>query len=191
MKAKPAPIETFIHSVRGEKVILSSDLANIYGVPTRVLNQAVKRNISRFPSDFCFQLTTLEWANLRSQIVISNFGSRHRPRVFTEHGAVMAATVLKSEMAVQMSIFVVRAFMKMRQTLGESSILAMRLDKLEKEITNRLDSHEKDIVDLMRQFLTILNPPEEETYPDGEKREIGFHVKDGNGRYVVKPRKKR
>jgi hypothetical protein len=177
MKIPTAPIETFIHSVRGEKIIFAADLANIYGVSTRVLNQAVKRNRNRFPSDFCFQLSEPEWKDLRSQIVISNYGSRIRPWAFTEHGAVMAANVLKSEKAVQLSIFVVRAFMKMRQALGESSTLATRLDKLEKEITSRLDSHEKAIVELMQQFLSILNPDHEgaEAAP---KREIGFHVKD-------------
>jgi hypothetical protein len=179
MKPVIVQIETFIHSVRGEKVILAADLASIYGVPTKVLNQAIKRNQPRFPIDFCFQLSAKEWANLRSQIVTSNYGSRYRPWVFTEHGAIMAANVLRSDRAVQMSIFVVRAFTKMRTLLSDTSILAAKLKKLESEVTSRLDSHEKAIVELMRQFLTILNPQAEgEKEGSSEKREIGFHVKN-------------
>lgn len=178
----PRPIELCIHSVRGEKVILDVDLADIYRVTAKRLNEATKRNIQRFPADFCFQLTDSEWDVLRSQIATSNSrgrgGRRYRPFVFTEHGAIMVANVLRSDEAVQMSVFVVRAFMKMRQTLGDSAALAAKLDKLEKEITSRLDSHEKAIVELMQQFFAILNPesaPKADPFP---QREIGFHVKD-------------
>jgi hypothetical protein len=185
-------IESFIYSVRGEKVILDTDLAGFYGVSVKRLNEAIKRNRARFPSDFLFQLDSTEWASLRPQIATSNQGGRrYRPWAFTEHGAVMVATVLRSDKAVQMSIFVVRAFMKMRQALGESSVLAARLESLEKEITSRLDSHEKSIVELMRQFLTILNPPAEEKYPDAEKREMGFHVREKKGRYNAAPKRAR
>ena len=186
-------IQASIYSVRGETIVLDMELADFYAVTVKQLNQAIKRNSSRFPSDFRFQLTDSEWSDLRSQIATSRHGGRrYRPWAFTEHGAVMAATVLRSEKAVQMSIFLVRAFMKMRQSLGETSAWAAKLVALEKEITSRLDSHEKGIVEVMQQFLSIINPPAtEEKYPDGEKREIGFHVKDGSGRYVLKPRKKR
>src|SRR3954470_6789927 len=146
MKNVKSPIESFIHTARGEKVIFATDLAHIYGVPTKVLNQAVKRNEARFPTDFCFQLTEIEWAELRSQTVTSTYGSRYRPWVFTEHGAIMAANVLRSEKAVQMSVFVVRAFLRMRSILSDTAVLAAKLDKLEREVTARLDSHEKAIV---------------------------------------------
>ena len=176
--------------MRGEKVILDSDLANIYGVSVRTLNQAVKRNSDRFPGDFYFQLSENEWQNLRSQSVISSYGGRrYRPWVFTEHGAAMVANVVHSERAVQMSIFVVRAFMKMRQALTDTVLLTAKLAKLEAEITARLDSHEKAIVELMQQFFSILNPEKTEPAPSIETREIGFHVKDKGDE--TKPRQRR
>jgi hypothetical protein len=175
----PPEIAQTIHIVREEKVILDADLARIYGVTAKRLNEAIKRNRSRFPADFCFQLTSGEWENLRSQIATSSYGGRrYRPWVFTEHGAVMAANVLKTDAAIQMSVFVVRAFIKMRQALTDTAILAAKLGRLEKEITTRLDSHEKAIVELMQQFFTIINPDSGENCPSEEKREIGFHVKD-------------
>src|SRR5258707_836246 len=140
-------IESCIHSVRGEKVIFDTDLATVYGVTPKRLNETVRRNHERFPPDFCFQLTSSEWQILRSQIATSKRagrgGRRYLPLVFTEHGAIMVANVLRSDEAVQMSVFVVRAFIKMRQVLGDSVSMAAKLDKLEKEITSRLDSHEK------------------------------------------------
>ncbi len=108
----------------------------------------------------------------------SNYGSRYRPWVFTEHGAVMAANILKSDNAVQMSIFVVRAFIKMRQTLGDGASLTQKLEKLESEITDRLDSHEKAIVELMQHFFRILNPESPQETTEVDKREMGFHVKN-------------
>jgi hypothetical protein len=192
MKIASAPIEKCIQTVRGEKVILASDLAGIYGVPTRVLNQTVKRNRGRFPSDFCFQLNATEWKHLRSQIVTSSYGSRFRPWVFTEHGAIMAANILRSEKAIQMSVFVVRAFVRMRNLFSDTKALAGKLDKLEREVTSRLDSHEKAIVELMRQFLTIINPENDSAEDEkSTKREIGFHVKDTAERKSVRSKRAR
>jgi len=139
--------------------MLDSDLAEIYGVETGALNRAVKRSRSRFPKDFAFQLSASEWRNLRCQIGTSSLvlehepsrpqsgtsrshgGRRYLPWVFTEHGAIMAANVLNSRRAVQMSVFVVRAFLKMRGLLGDKRDLAQKLASLEKELKKRLDIH--------------------------------------------------
>jgi hypothetical protein len=110
-----------IHVLRGHKVILDVDLAALYGVPVKRLNEQVKRNAARFPADFLFRLSRSEYENLRSQIATSSYGHggrRYLPRVFTEHGAVMAANVLNSDRAIKMSIFVVRAFVRVRETLA-------------------------------------------------------------------------
>lgn len=126
----PVPVETQILLVRGQKVLLDSDLAALYGVEVRALNQAVKRNGERFPPDFVFQLTAKENRSLRSQIVMSKGrrgGRRYFPYAFTEHGAVMAASVLNSPRAVEMSIFVVRAFVRLRETLATHKALAVKL----------------------------------------------------------------
>src|SRR5579863_5241152 len=119
-------LDRLIHEVRGQKIMLDADLAEVYGVTTKALNQAVKRNADRFPADFAFLLTRQEVASLRSQIVTSKSrgGRRYLPYAFTEHGAIMAANVLNSPRAVQMSVFVVRAFVKMRALLSDSRELA-------------------------------------------------------------------
>ena len=131
-------IDSMIVTVRGLKVILDRDLAAIYGVPTFRFNEAVKRNRRRFPSDFMFQVTVHELAALTSQIAISKpgrGGRRTLPYAFTEHGAVMAANILRSEKAIQMSVFVVRAFVKMRAMLVAQKDLASKLAALEKTLT--------------------------------------------------------
>lgn len=132
-------VEPLIHEIRGEKVILDTDLARIYGIATFRLNEAVKRNRERFPEDFMFQLTTQETESLTSQIAISKKGGRGgrrtRPYAFTEHGAIMAANVLNSPRAVQMSVFVVRAFLKMRALLGDKRELAKQLAALSWRLT--------------------------------------------------------
>ena len=136
-------IAPLIHEIRRERVILDSDLAAIYGVPVKALNQAVKRNGERFPDDFAFRLARSEFNSLRSQVVSSNCGTlnrsqfvtgsqkhrnpRYPPYAFTEHGAIMAANVLNSKQAVQMSVFVVRAFVKLRETLATHKKLANKL----------------------------------------------------------------
>ena len=127
-----------IHIVRNHKVMLDSDLAELYGVATRVLNQAVKRNPDRFPGDFMFQLDPSEAAALRSQLVTSKSGRggrRHVPFAFTEHGAIMAATVLNSPAAVQMSIFVVRAFSRLRELISTHKDLAAKIEGLERRVS--------------------------------------------------------
>jgi hypothetical protein len=124
-------LEKLIYEIRGQRVMLDSDLARTYGTPTGALNRAVKRNRERFPADFIFQISPTKWKNLKCQIGISSFthGGRRRgrPYVFTEHGAIMAANVLNSSRDVQMSVFVVRAFLKMRALLGDKRHLAQNL----------------------------------------------------------------
>jgi len=174
-----ANIDSLIRTVRGERVMLDADLARLYGVPTRALNQALKRNAERFPADFVFQLTAEEHESLRSQFVTSSSGHggrRFLPYAFTEHGAIMAANVLNSPQAVQMSVYVVRAFVKMRGALHDSRAMAKKLAGLEAELKSRLDVHEVAIVEILQRVLDLLDPPPE---PESPKRQIGFHVKDG------------
>ena len=169
-------IESRILTLRGLKVILDSDLAALYGVTTKALNQAVKRNAGRFPADFLFQLTPTEKTE-----VVTNCDHLRKlkfspvlPRAFTEHGALMAANVLNSERAVAMSLFVVRAFLKMRETLVSRRDLALILTGLEKKLTTRLDTHEAAIVDVLQRIMRLLDPPPE---PEPPRRQIGFHVR--------------
>jgi hypothetical protein len=168
-------ITSTIRTVRGQKVLLDEDLGRIYGVPTKAMNQAVKRNLKRFPGDFMFQLTRKEFENLKSQFVTSSShgGRRKLPFAFTENGAIMAANVLNSPEAVRMSVFVVRAFVKMRELLGGTKELARQLADLERKLTARLDGHEVAIVDVLRRVMDILDPP---SLPEPPKRQIGFHV---------------
>ena len=158
-----------IRTIRGHRVMLDSDLAELYGVLTKALNQAVKRNIERFPSDFMFQLTDEEFAHWRSQIVTSNpgarMGLRRPPYVFTEHGALQLASVLKSERAVDMSLLVVRAFVRLRELLATNKELAARFKKLER----RLDMSDEAIAELYTMFRQLMTPP------DKPKRRIGFY----------------
>lgn len=169
-------IDSMIRSIRGVRVMLDSDLAAIYGVSTSRFNEAVKRNKNRFPADFMFQLTAEENASLRSQFAILETGRgrhrKYRPYAFTEHGALMAANILNSPRAVQMSIFVVRAFAKMREALLASPDLARKLAALEKKLTGRLDSHEAAIIHVLQELMQILNPPPPP--PDPPRRKIGF-----------------
>lgn len=171
-------IDALISTVRGERVILDTDLAAIYGVPTFRFNEAVKRNRHRFPEDFRFQLTQEEWKTiqaLRSQNAILNSGrGKHRkylPHAFTEHGAVMAANILNSQRAVQMSIFVVRAFIKMRETFATNKALMEKLNELEKKLTGRLDTHERAIVYVLEEIKKLMQPP---ILPEPKRRPIGF-----------------
>ncbi len=136
-------IEPLIRDVRGVKVMLDKDLATLYGVPTKVLNQAVKRNRSRFPEDFLFQLAPDEVEALRSQIVTSkpgHGGRRYLPYAFTEHGAIMAATILNSPRAVDVSVFVVRAFVKLRRVVAGHKELAAKLAELERRVGGHDDA---------------------------------------------------
>ena len=130
----PERIERTILVARGEKVLLDADLALLYGVPTKALLQAVRRNAARFPADFMFRLTRAEAANLRSQTVTSRWGGRrHLPDAFSEHGVAMLATVLRSERAVRVSIEIIRAFVRLRRLLSGDSALSRRVAALERE----------------------------------------------------------
>ncbi len=172
-------IEGMIFSLRGEKVILDSDLAAIYGVTTARLNQQTKRNVDRFPSDFVFQLTKKEFDSLMLQIATSNpsrGGRRKLPLVFTEHGAIMAANVLSSNKAVQMSVLVVRAFVQFRRNIIQHSELAKRLDELERKVINH-DSNIEAIVEAIRQLMLPAERP---------KRPYGFAVEEPKVKYGVK-----
>ncbi len=178
-----------IHEIRGQRVMLDTDLARVYGVPTFRFNEAVKRNRNRFPPDFMFQLTSEEFDSLRSQIAMPKLedssqiamssrkhrGSAYRPYAFTEHGALQAANVLRSARAVQMSVFVIRAFVKMRETLLSRRELARKLAALEKQLTGRLDTHEVAIVRVLQDLMLILNPPPDPPPPVRPK--IGFSHK--------------
>jgi hypothetical protein len=182
-------IETVILTVRGQKVILDADLARIYGVPTKRLNEQVRRNADRFPLDFAFVLTDQEVANLKSQFATSSLelnrsqfatgsthgGRRKLPTAFTEHGAIMAANVLRSKQAIQMSVFVVRAFVRMRQILIAQKDLARKLAELEKELTARLDVHKTAINEILGHIRRLLSSPPE---PEPPKKRIGFLVEE-------------
>lgn len=167
-QALPVIDHLSIFQVRGQAVVLDSDLARVYGVTTGALNQAIKRNLNRFPDDFSFLLTEGESEALMSQIVISKGrgGRRKLPRVFTEHGAIMAATVLKSRRAVAMSLYVVRAFVRLRNELLTNTTLEKRLVQVEKTLMSH-DAALRDIYEKIRPLL--LRPPEP------PKRRIGFH----------------
>lgn len=159
---------------RGKKIILDSDLAELYGVTVKRLNEQIKRNPRRFPPDFFFRLTTREAATLRSQIATSNThrgGRRYLPYAFTEHGAIMAASVLNSKHAIQMSVFVVRAFVRMREMLAASPQIAAKLAELEA----RLEKHDARIEDIVRAIRQLLAAPE----PPRQQRKIGFQVPAG------------
>jgi hypothetical protein len=180
-------IDGMIRTIRGVRVMLDRDLAKIYGVPTFRFNEAIKRNRDRFPPDFMFQLTREEFDSLKSQIAMSkpkdssqtamssakHRGTAYRPYAFTEHGALQAANVLRSSRAVQMSVFVIRAFVKMRETLLGTRDLAKKLAVLEKKLTSRLDVHEAAIVQVLQEIMQILNPPP--LPPEPRRRRIGFH----------------
>jgi hypothetical protein len=171
-------ITALILIIRGKRVILDRDLAALYGVPTFRFNEAVKRNHNRFPEDFMFQLTRDELASLTSQFAMSKSGRGGRrtlPYAFTEHGTVMVANILRSPKAIQMSVFVVRAFIRMLQMLIEQRGLARKLAELEEELTARLDVHETAIKEILGQIKKLLSSPPE---PEPPKRRIGFLVEE-------------
>jgi hypothetical protein len=154
-------ISSRIHVVRDQRVILDSDLAAIYGVTTRQLNQAIKRNKARFPSDFMFRLSAAEHSNLMSQIVTSSSrhgGRRKRLWAFTEHGAVQAANVLRSERAIAMGVFVVRAFVRLRQMVASNKELHRRLDDLEDRLGRKLETHDQAITGLINTIRELMSP---------------------------------
>ena len=199
MKPKK-PIETLILNIRNQKVILDADLAELYGVPTKVFNQAFNRNRERFPDDFAFHLTAKEFAGLRSQMTAANSsqitmsssqavesegsvpnwsqfvtsskkhrGAAYRPWAFTEHGAIMAATVLNSPEAVAMSVFVVRAFMQMREQLAANTAILKRLAEIDKTLLE----HDSALRVIWTKLQPLLAPP-----PEPPRRRIGFNADD-------------
>lgn len=167
------PVESQIVDVRGQKVILANDLADIYGVQTKRLNEQVRRNIDRFPEDFCFRLTGEEMetlkthGSLRSQNATLKRGqhAKYLPLAFTEHGAIMAATVLKSPQAVAMSVYVVRAFVQMREQIAANAAILKRLA----EIDRKLFEHDDALLAIWTQLEPLMAPP-----PEEPKRRIGF-----------------
>lgn len=186
-------IELLIRTVRDVRVILDSDLAALYGVPTRRLNEQYRRNRERFPQDFAFELTAREWAvlksqtttpqelaNLKSQIAISSSshgGRRKLPIAFTEHGALMAANILSSTRAVAMSVYVIRAFVKMREDLAANAAILKRLAEIDKTLL----LHDAALRDIYQKLRPMLEPP-----PLPAKPEIGFHVKEDSVPYRTK-----
>jgi hypothetical protein len=205
-KKSPKPIDDLIHTIRGQKVILDTDLAELYGVPTKVLNQAVKRNQERFPQDFMFRLSALEWNELwkgmaesdsevigdqtykimRSQIVTASGGRRNvtqPPYAFTEHGAIMASTILSSPEAVRMSMYVVRAFIKQREFLMANADLLKRLAEIDAKLLN----HDDVLKLIIQELQPLLNRPTTPTLPD---KELGFHVKEEPPAYGSSRKKK-
>ena len=172
-------VERLIHLARGEKVLLDSDLATLYGVETKVLNRAVKRNRSRFPQDFTFQLTAEEAANLRCQIGTSSSrygGRRYLPFVFTEQGVAMLSSVLRSGRAVQVNVAIMRAFVSLRRMLAGNEALARKLAELERH----LEGHDQAIKTLFNAIRELMSPPAK------PEREIGFHIKEDSVPYRVK-----
>jgi hypothetical protein len=173
------PIETLIHVIRRQKVMVDADLAALYGVPTGALNQAVKRNRERFPEDFAFQLSPAEMADWMSQTVISNpsakMGLRRPPFVFTQEGVAMLSTVLRSQRAVQMSIAIVRTFVRMRELMASNKEIAARVEKLERghdRTASVIEVLVEDIDRLGREVKALTATP---LVP---KRRIGFVIDD-------------
>jgi hypothetical protein len=185
-----------IRHFRGEKVLLDFDLAKLYGVATKVLNQAVKRNRDRFPDDFMFQLTADEALVLRSQTVTSSLkgaenqgvtknwsqfvttsrkyrGTKYRPYAFTEQGIAMLSSVLHSKRAVKVNIAIMRAFVKLRWVLETNRELARKFSELER----RVDKHDEEIAAILEAIRQLMGPPEK------PRREIGFHVRENAPRY--------
>ena len=158
-------VERNILLIRGHRVMLDTDLAKLYGVPTKVLNQALKRNATRFPADFMFQLTSEETTTLRSQIVTSKSrgGRQYRPYAFTEQGVAMLSSVLHSERAIQVNIAIMRAFVQLREMIGSNKTLARRLNELEK----KYDSQFRVVFEAIREL---------KAEPGPKVKRIGFKI---------------
>lgn len=167
-------IERKIYLIRGQKVILDADLAELYGVATKAFNQAIKRNGDRFPADFMFQLTDSEANAMRSQIVTaSKRNVRFLPYAFTEHGVIMAASVLNSQRAVDVSVYVVRAFVRLRQLLAMNRGLAHKLAELDRKVATH-DGAIRSLVTAIQQLMAE---------PEPKKKKIGFIVKERSAKY--------
>jgi phage regulator Rha-like protein len=175
----PRPIESLIHVIRGQKVMVDADLATLYGVQTGALNQAVRRNIARFPEDFAFRLSKTEFENWKSQSVISNpsakMALRQAPFVFTQEGVAMLSAVLRSDRAVQMSIAIVRTFVRMRELMAANKEIAARVEKLERGHDRTASVIEVLIEDIDRLARDVKDL---KALPPVTKRRIGFVVDD-------------
>jgi hypothetical protein len=169
-------VESLIRSIRGRREILDSDLAGLYGVTTARLNEQVKRNPDRFPPDFMFHLSRLEFTALISQNATSKGrgGRRKLPNAFTEHGAIMAANVLNSGRAIEVSVYVVRAFVRLRELMVANSEMAAKLGELERKVV----SHDEAIRSLVTTIRRLMDPP-----PLAPKKQIGFRVEEGRPAY--------
>jgi len=177
-------IKSLIHTLRGQRVILDSQLASLYGVSTKRLNQQLRRNLDRFPKDFAFQLTAEEWAGMNTgQTMRLQFATaskrnvRYLPFVFTEHGALQAANILNSPRAVAMSVYVIRAFVKMREELTANAVILKRLAEIEKDLL----IHDTALRDIYEKLQPLLAPPSEPSKP-----EIGFHIKEDSIPYRIR-----
>ncbi len=165
-----------IFVLRGQKVLLDTDLATLYGVPTKRFNEQVNRNLNRFPSDFMFKLSEEEFAALRSHFATSNKkptqrgGRRYLPYAFTEHGAIMAATILNSPIATEVAVYVVRAFVQLREMLTSHKKLIQRLDELESRIESKIVTHDEAITNILNAIRQLMVPPKR------SKRAIGFRT---------------
>jgi hypothetical protein len=172
----PEVIVTKIIFLRGEKVLLDRDLAELYGVETRVLKQAVRRNRKRFPEDFMFELTKQEFEDWRSQFVISKsdkMGLRYRPMAFTEQGVAMLSSVLNSDRAIEVNIAILRAFVQLRKMIASNEDLAKKLKELERVI----EKHDKDIGLIFEAIRELMTPPEK------PPKKIGFEVSEDRSSY--------
>ncbi len=172
-QAHANPLLPRILTIRRQRVVLDAGLAELYEVPTFRLNEAIKRNVDRFPEDFRFQLTREEVANLISQNAISSRGHgglRTLPWVFTEHGCLMAATVLRSEKAVQMSLYLVRAFVQMREQISSNLGVLKRLAEIDKKLLE----HDVVLREVVERLSPLLNPPAEDE-AETKKPKIGYH----------------
>ena len=178
----PERIERLILLIRGHKVIIDEDLADLYGVDTRVLNRAVQRNVERFPEDFMFQLSKEEWEILRARFTSTGWGGRrYPPFVFTEQGVAMLSSVLRSPQAVQVNIEIMRAFVRLRQLLASHEELARKLDQIEQ----KLGIHDQQFSAVFEAIRQLMKPP-----PEEDRDRIGF-VSEPSVPYVTKKRTRR
>lgn len=165
-------ILTKIYIIRGQKVMIDKDLAELYNVETRVFNQAVRRNNLRFPEDFCFQLTKDEYESLRSQIVILETGrgkhSKFLPYAFTEQGVAMLSSILNSDLAIKVNIQIIRIFTRMREMLSTHKDILLKLEEIEKKV----NAHDQEIQVIFEYLKQLLNPP------NPPRRRIGFNAGD-------------
>jgi phage regulator Rha-like protein len=169
------PVESIAQTIlvlRGQKVLLDTELAALYGVSIKRFNEQVRRNRARFPADFMFQLTSEEWLSLRSQIATLKAGRgqhrKYRPYAFTEHGAIMAASILNSSRAVEMSVYVIRAFVRLRELLGSNRVLLRRFEELETRLAKKLTEHDEAIAAILAAIRELMQAP------NAEHRGIGF-----------------